>query len=257
MTTKMDKIVDQLQQEEAANTEQTTENTTETTTEDNSADEVTQEKSDAQSAQESTTAEEQPQSEVPAEQNAVDTKPDFDRAKAFDEIEALLKEPVKVTQKEEQEPEPEPTPEEQENFRKKYEEEVQRRVALQWEKAELEAMVKYQQNMLDKQGDKQLTIIDKQKEMEIELRRAQAAQAPEEVAPLCQSYSLFQESWTPAHKYRLINQALELVQKVTWVSAEDYMQKIILAENKDIPNIEGVTTTPKPTEPERKPIISF
>ena len=38
----MDKIVDQLQQEEAANTEQTTENTTETTTEDNSADEVTQ-----------------------------------------------------------------------------------------------------------------------------------------------------------------------------------------------------------------------
>lgn len=147
--------------------------------------------------------------------------------------------------------------EEQENYRKLYESEVSKRIEIQWKNSELEALVKYQQNMLDKQGDKQLDIIDKQKEMEIELRRAQSSQTPEEIIPLSQSYQIYQENKTPIHKYRLINQALDLVQKVTWVSAEDYLQQIFLTENKDIPNIEWVAPTAKAPEPEKKLPISF
>lgn len=147
--------------------------------------------------------------------------------------------------------------EEQENYRKLYESEVSKRIEIQWKNSELEALVKYQQSMLDKQGDKQLNIIDKQKEMEVELRRAQAAQTPEEIIPLSQSYQIYQENKTPIHKYRLINQALDLVQKVTWVSAEDYLQQIFLTENKDIPNIEWVAPTAKAPEPEKKMPISF
>ena len=146
---------------------------------------------------------------------------------------------------------------EQENYRKLYEAEVAKRIELQWKNSELEALTKYQQNMLDKQGDKQLDIIDKQKEMEIELRRAQSSQTPEEIIPLSQSYQIYQENKTPIHKYRLINQALDLVQKVTWVSAEDYLQQIFLTENKDIPNIEWVAPTAKAPEPEKKLPISF
>jgi hypothetical protein len=48
-----------------------------------------------------------------------------------------------------------------------------------------------------------------------------------------------------------------LVQKVTWVSAEDYLQQIFLTENKDIPNIEWVAPTAKVPEPEKKLPISF
>lgn len=169
------------------------------------------------------------------------------------EITKSINEPVRVSESKD-----EPlTQGEQENYKKLYESELEKRIAIQWEKSELEAMVKYQQNMLDKQGDKQLNIIDKQKEMEVELRRAQAAQTPEEIIPLSQSYQIYQENKTPIHKYRLINQALDLVQKVTWVSAEDYLQQIFLTENKDIPNIEWVAPTAKVPEPEKKLPISF
>lgn len=181
------------------------------------------------------------------EEKPVETK--VDRAQR-------LQETVNSSTPEEKKEEP-LSEEEQENYRKLYESEVSKRIEIQWKNSELEALVKYQQSMLDKQGDKQLNIIDKQKEMEVELRRAQAAQTPEEIIPLSQSYQIYQENKTPIHKYRLINQALDLVQKVTWVSAEDYLQQIFLTENKDIPNIEWVAPTAKAPEPEKKMPISF
>ncbi len=181
------------------------------------------------------------------EEKPVETK--VDRAQR-------LQETVNSNTPEEKKEEP-LSEEEQENYRKLYESEVSKRIEIQWKNSELEALVKYQQSMLDKQGDKQLNIIDKQKEMEVELRRAQAAQTPEEIIPLSQSYQIYQENKTPIHKYRLINQALDLVQKVTWVSAEDYLQQIFLTENKDIPNIEWVAPTAKAPEPEKKMPISF
>lgn len=188
------------------------------------------------------------------QQNEVNEKvePKVDRAQRLQES---INNPAQPAQEEKKE---EPLSEdEQENYRKLYEAEVAKRIELQWKNSELEALTKYQQNMLDKQGDKQLDIIDKQKEMEIELRRAQSSQTPEEIIPLSQSYQIYQENKTPIHKYRLINQALDLVQKVTWVSAEDYLQQIFLTENKDIPNIEWVAPTAKAPEPEKKLPISF
>lgn len=188
------------------------------------------------------------------QQNEVNEKvePKVDRAQRLQES---INNPVQPAQEEKKD---EPLSEdEQENYRKLYEAEVAKRIELQWKNSELEALTKYQQNMLDKQGDKQLDIIDKQKEMEIELRRAQSSQTPEEIIPLSQSYQIYQENKTPIHKYRLINQALDLVQKVTWVSAEDYLQQIFLTENKDIPNIEWVAPTAKAPEPEKKLPISF
>ena len=162
-------------------------------------------------------AESQQQNEV----NEQQVEPKVDRAQRLQES---MNNPVQPTQEEKKD---EPLSEdEQENYRKLYEAEVAKRIELQWKNSELEALTKYQQNMLDKQGDKQLDIIDKQKEMEIELRRAQSSQTPEEIIPLSQSYQIYQENKTPIHKYRLINQALDLVQKVTWVSAEDYLQQI-------------------------------
>ena len=192
-------------------------------------------------------AESQQQNEVNEQ-----VEPKVDRAQRLQES---INNPAQPAQEEKKE---EPLSEdEQENYRKLYEAEVAKRIELQWKNSELEALTKYQQNMLDKQGDKQLDIIDKQKEMEIELRRAQSSQTPEEIIPLSQSYQIYQENKTPIHKYRLINQALDLVQKVTWVSAEDYLQQIFLTENKDIPNIEWVAPTAKAPEPEKKLPISF
>lgn len=191
--------------------------------------------------------------EVQAQQEQSNPVQHANRDEQLREITKSINEPVRVSESKD-----EPlTQGEQENYKKLYESELEKRIAIQWEKSELEAMVKYQQNMLDKQGDKQLNIIDKQKEMEVELRRAQAAQTPEEIIPLSQSYQIYQENKTPIHKYRLINQALDLVQKVTWVSAEDYLQQIFLTENKDIPNIEWVAPTAKVPEPEKKLPISF
>ena len=192
-------------------------------------------------------AESQQQNEVNEQ-----VEPKVDRAQRLQES---INNPVQPAQEEKKD---EPLSEdEQENYRKLYEAEVAKRIELQWKNSELEALTKYQQNMLDKQGDKQLDIIDKQKEMEIELRRAQSSQTPEEIIPLSQSYQIYQENKTPIHKYRLINQALDLVQKVTWVSAEDYLQQIFLTENKDIPNIEWVAPTAKAPEPEKKLPTSF
>lgn len=191
--------------------------------------------------------------EAQAQQEQSNPVQHANRDEQLREITKSINEPVRVSESKD-----EPlTQGEQENYKKLYESELEKRIAIQWEKSELEAMVKYQQNMLDKQGDKQLNIIDKQKEMEVELRRAQAAQTPEEIIPLSQSYQIYQENKTPIHKYRLINQALDLVQKVTWVSAEDYLQQIFLTENKDIPNIEWVAPTAKVPEPEKKLPISF
>lgn len=147
--------------------------------------------------------------------NQVESK--FDWENAINEVESLLKEPTNIREEKPVE-EAAPTPEEQELFKTKYEEELGKRVAIQSEKAELEAMVKYQQSLLDKQSDKHLTIIERQKDLESELRRAKSTQTPEAVSPLSQAYQLYKESGTPVHKYRFLNAALELLQNEFGIS---------------------------------------
>ena len=93
------------------------------------------------------------------------------------------------------------------------------------------------ESMLEKEGDKYYWTIDKQKELEAELRSAKAAQMPEQIAPLWQSYLLWEETKTPTHKWRAIKDALTLVENMTWVSAEDYYWTILRAENKDVPEV--------------------
>ena len=174
------------------------------------------------------------------EEAVVDTAPEaeaFDWEKEIASIEEMLKAPVQI--KEQAPQEETPSEQEQELFRQKYEDELSKRIALQSEKSELEAMVKYQQTLLDKQSDKHLTIIDKQKDLEAELRRAKLAATPDEITPLAQSYVLFKENNAPVHKNRVIVKAIEFIQNITWVSGEDYLQKIYLAENKDIPQPEA------------------
>lgn len=153
------------------------------------------------------------------------------------EIEEELKAPVHV--REEVPVEEVPTEEENTIFRTKYEDELSKRIAIQSEKAELEAMVKYQQSLLDKQSDKHLSIIDKQKDLEAELRRAKSAQVPEELTNLVQSFLLYREHNTPVHKYRFLNNLLGLSQNETGISAEEYLQKIILSETKEVPSPDG------------------
>jgi hypothetical protein len=60
---------------------------------------------------------------------------------------------------------------------------------------------------------------------------------PDQIAPLWQSYLLWEETKTPTHKWRAIKDALTLVENMTWVSAEDYYWTILRAENKDIPEV--------------------
>ena len=140
------------------------------------------------------------------------------------------------------EPQPDPvdeplTEEENQNYKKMFDQEVERRVAAEGEARNAVAEAKYRKTMLEKEGDKYYWTIDKQKELEAELRVARAAQMPEEIAPLWQSYLLWQETKTPTHKWRAIKDALTLVEAMTWVSAEDYYWTILRAENKDVPEV--------------------
>lgn len=177
-------------------------------------------------AQQQPVEEQQPAEEV-MPQETVDNAPSaepqendqskFDWESAINEVESLLKEPTNIKEEKPVE-EVTPTPEEQELFKSKYEEELGKRIAIQSEKAELEAMVKYQQSLLDKQSDKHLTIIEKQKDLEAELRRAKSTQTPEVISPLAQAYQLYKESGTPVHKYRFLNTALELLQNEFGIS---------------------------------------
>jgi len=146
------------------------------------------------------------------------------------------------------EPQPDPvdeplTEEENQNYKKMFDQEVERRVAAEGEARNAVAEAKYRKTMLEKEGDKYYWTIDKQKELEAELRVAKAAQMPEEIAPLWQSYLLWQETKTPTHKWRAIKDALTLVEAMTWVSAEDYYWTILRAENKDVPEVNDKAPT--------------
>ena len=127
--------------------------------------------------------------------------------------------------------------EENQNYKKMFDQEVERRVAAEGEARNAAAEAKYRETMLEKEGDKYYSNIDKQKELEAELRIANAAKMPDQIAPLWQSYLLWEETKTPTHKWRAIKDALTLVENMTWVSAEEYYWSILRAENKDIPEV--------------------
>lgn len=70
------------------------------------------------------------------------------------------------------------------NYQQLFDQEVERRIALEGEARQAAAEAKYRKNMFEKEGDKYYSHIDKQKELEAELRIAQAAAMPEQIAPL-------------------------------------------------------------------------
>ena len=138
--------------------------------------------------------------------------------------------------------EPLPTEEENQNYKKLLDQEVERRITAEGEARNAAAEAKYRKTMLEKEGDKYYSNIDKQKELEAELRVANAARMPDEIAPLWQSYLLWEETKTPTHKWRAIKDALTLVENMTWVSAEEYYWNILRAENKDIPEVTDIAS---------------
>lgn len=187
--------------------------------------------------------------ELPQENNTADVIPGQVESDTFDkefaELAALVwynadaQAPAKSEQVAEQ-PSPVEEPiskEENDNYKKLYEKELERRVALEGDNRNVNAEVKYLRTMLEKEGDKYYWTIDKQKELEAELRVANAARMPDQIAPLWQSYLLWEETKTPTHKWRAIRDALNLVEGMTWVSAEEYYATILRTENKDIPEV--------------------
>ena len=124
--------------------------------------------------------------EVPA-QTESDT---FD--KDFAELAALVGYDVNAkpeTESETAELKPDPvdeplTEEENQNYKKMFDQEVERRVAAEGEARNAAAEAKYRKTMLEKEGDKYYSNIDKQKELEAELRIANAARMPDQIAPL-------------------------------------------------------------------------
>ena len=177
--------------------------------------------------------------EDPSQQESDSFDKDFAELAALVGYDATAKPEAKP---EEAELKPDPvdeplTEEENQNYKKMFDQEVERRVAAEGEARNAVAEAKYRKTMLEKEGDKYYWTIDKQKELEAELRVAKAAQMPEQIAPLWQSYLLWEETKTPTHKRRAIKDALTLVENMTWVSAEDYYWTILRAENKDVPEV--------------------
>jgi len=74
--------------------------------------------------------------------------------------------------------------EENQNYKKMFDQEVERRLVAEGEARNAAAEAKYRKTMLEKEGDKYYSNIDKQKELEAELRVARAAQMPDQIAPL-------------------------------------------------------------------------
>ena len=184
--------------------------------------------------------------EIPADWNSQqDWSDDF--AKEFQELQSMFdwdaqqqtqENPVEIPQ--------EVNEVENKSFKKLYEEELERRVALEGEARKAAAETEYLRTMLEKEGDKYYSNIDKQKELEAELRIARSSQMPEPIAPLWQSYLLRKETNTPAHKWRAVKDALSLVESMTGVSAEDYYANILRTESPDIPEVKeksSVTNT--------------
>lgn len=137
--------------------------------------------------------------------------------------------------------------------------EISKRIEVQSKNAELEAMVRYQQNLIDKQSDKQFGYIDKQKELESELRRLQGNSIPEGLSKIAECFSLYNEHKTPLHKRALVNEMLGFLQNMSGVSGEDYLQKMFSAEYKDVPMPDTYVapTVNLPERNNRPQILSF
>lgn len=121
---------------------------------------------------------------------AIEEQPSDDFDKQFAELEALLSADQAPAQSNPvdsgQEPEKEEplTDEQNQNFKKLHDSEIERRIAAEGEARQAAAEAKYRKTMFEKEGDKYYSNIDKQKELEAELRLAKAAATPEAIAPL-------------------------------------------------------------------------
>ena len=127
-----------------------------------------------------------PEKSTEAEVNQTENSDTFD--KDFEELAAMVgydvnkQEPTAELQSD---PVDEPlTEEENQNYKKMFDQEVERRIAAEGEARNAAAEAKYRKNMLEKEGDKYYSNIDKQKELEAELRVANAAKMPDQIAPL-------------------------------------------------------------------------
>lgn len=192
------------------------------------------------------------QQEMPADLTQQNWSDDF--AKEFQELANMFETPKAQDVPVEQVPEET----DKRNFKKMYEEELERRIAIEEESRKAAAETQYLRTMLEKEGDKYYSNIDKQKELEAELRIARSSQMPDQIAPLWQSYLLREETKTPTHKWRAVKDALSLVESMTGVSAEDYYANILRTENPDIPEVRdrsSVTNTVQNIngQPKQKP----
>lgn len=168
----------------------------------------------------------------------------------FKELSAMFSTPAtkveEAVQPQSVEPEVQSSPVEDIDYKSMYEKELERRIELEWENRNANTELKFLKNTLDREGDKSSWMIDKMKELEAELRVANAARTPEQIAPLGQSYLLREETKAPNHKWRAVRDALTLVENLTGISAEDYYSSILRSESPDIPEVKdksSVTNT--------------
>lgn len=124
-----------------------------------------------------------------AEQAVPESVPSDDFDTQFAELEALLKGDQTPAPQAEVPVDTQPEPKENveindQNYQQLFDQEVERRIALEGEARQAAAEAKYRKNMFEKEGDKYYSHIDKQKELEAELRIAQASAMPEDIAPL-------------------------------------------------------------------------
>lgn len=129
------------------------------------------------------------------------------------------------------------------NFKELYEQELQKRLDYEWEQQNLLWQVNYLKSSLEKEGNKYWELMDKNKELEKELRTVNSRSIPEQFVPLSQTYNLWQETKIPAHKWRAVKEALTIVENMTWVPASGYYDQIIQAETHDIPEVNDKSST--------------
>lgn len=181
--------------------------------------------------------------------------PDFDREGEFQQLKDILNAPVIDPEpvKESEVELPEELKEvEQSDYKELLREEMKKRIAAEKDAREWQATAKHLETINEKTSDKHFTFVEKLKDLESELRRAKSAAAPEKIAPVGQSYVLWQESQTPVHRYRFLKQVLDLAEEVTGISANDYWQKVLQSENKDVPTVEDQSPTASVPEADNK-----
>jgi hypothetical protein len=130
-----------------------------------------------------------PEKSLEAEAPSQTESDSFD--KDFAELAAMVGYDVSSKSEQESEAAQQPDPvdeplsdEENQNYKKMFDQEVERRVAAEGEARNAAAEAKYRKTMLEKEGDKYYSNIDKQKELEAELRVANASKMPDQIAPL-------------------------------------------------------------------------